>query len=389
MGRGNSRDWRVERLWGKALLALGHGMLAHFRSVLSDTTPGLRPKVIGLYSVLITSTLVVWGLTILTTIRFPFLLPAALLAYSFGLRHAVDADHISAIDNVTRKLMHERKMPVTVGFYFSMGHSTVVFILAALVAAGSTVISNNLANDHSGLKFWGGLIGTSIAALFLFAIAIMNMIVLVQIIQTFRNVTKGNAYDEQDIEDYLNKRGFYVRIFRPLFKSIDKSWKMYPVGFVFGLGFETATEITLLAISGSFTAQHVPFFVVLLLPLLFTAGMSIVDTTDGVLMLGAYSWAFVKPIRKLFYNVSITAISVLVALLVGTIETLGIVAGQLRLPGGFWDVINHANDQLGLLGVAIVGICILSWTISTILYKAKKYDKLETIRANVSPAADD
>jgi nickel/cobalt transporter (NiCoT) family protein len=368
---------------------MGHYMFATFRRVLSDTTPGLRPKVIGLYSVLITSTLVVWGLTILTAIRFPFILPPAFLAYSFGLRHALDADHISAIDNVIRKLMQDRKEPVLVGFYFSMGHSTVVFILAALVAAGSTVISNSLTNDNSGLKFWAGLIGTSIAALFLFAIAIMNMIVLIQLIQTFRNVTKGNAYDEQEIEEYLNKRGFYARIFRPIFKSIDKSWKMYPVGFIFGLGFDTATETGLLVISGSLADKHIPFWVALLFPLLFTAGMSLCDTTDGVMMRGAYGWALVKPVRKLYYNVSITMTSVFVALLVGTIETLGIVAGQLRLEGGFWEVINNTKDQFGLLGVAIVGICILSWAISAIIYKAKKYDELETIGASASPAADD
>ena len=360
-------------------------MFANFRRVLSDTTPGLRPKVIGIYSFLITLNLAIWVLTILAGIRYPFILPIALLAYSFGLRHAFDADHISAIDNVTRKLMQEKKKPVTVGFFFSLGHSTVVCVMSALVAAGSAAIASNLADNNSGLKFWGSLIGTSVSAFFLFAIAIINLIILVQIVQTFRSVTKGNAYNEQEVEEYLNKRGFFARIFRGLFKTIDKSWKMYPVGFLFGLGFDTATEIGLLAISGTLASQHIPFYVVLLFPLLFTAGMSLCDTTDGVLMLGAYGWAFVKPIRKLFYNVSITTISVLVALVVGAIETLGILAGQLNLSGGFWDLVNNANNQFGLLGAFIVGIFILSWLISTVIYKIKKYDELEAMPSTVAP----
>jgi high-affinity nickel-transport protein len=362
-------------------------MFAHVRRVFSDTTPGVRPRVIGLYSVLITGTLVLWALTILAAARFPSLLPTALLAFGFGLRHAFDADHIAAIDNVTRKLMQEMKKPVAVGFYFAMGHSSVVLIMSALVAAGSTAISSAMASAHSGLRVWGGLVGTSVAALVLFAIALMNLIVLAQLLRTFRMVSRGQAYDEREINDYLHKRGFYARLFRPIIKSIDTSWKMYPVGFVFGLGFETATEIALLAISGSFAAQHIPFSVVLLIPLLFAAGMSLADTTDGVLMLGAYGWAFVTPMRKLFYNVTITTISVLVALLVGTIETLGIVAGQLHLSDGLWGVINNANDQFGLLGVAIVAIFLLSWAISTVIYKAKGFDDLETKGAAAAPPA--
>jgi high-affinity nickel-transport protein len=366
-------------------------MLANFRRVFSDSTPGLRPKVIGIYSFLIGINAALWVVTLLTAISYPFILPIALLAYSFGLRHAFDADHISAIDNVTRKLMQEKKKPVGVGFFFSLGHSTVVFIMSALVAAGSAAIASNLADDNSGLKFWGGLIGTSVSALFLFAIAIMNVIILVQIVQTFRSVTQGNAYNEQEIEEYLNNRGFFARIFRGLFKTVNKSWKMYPVGFLFGLGFDTATEVGLLVISGSLAAQHIPFFVVLLFPLLFTAGMSLCDTTDGVMMLGAYGWAFVKPIRKLFYNVTITTISVLIALVVGTIEALGILSGQLNLSGGFWDVINtvQSGNNFGILGVSIVGIFILSWIVSTIVYKVKKYDDLEAISTTASTAIGD
>jgi len=360
-------------------------MIANFRRVLSDTTPGLRPKVIGIYTLLISANIGLWVITLLASITYPLLLPVAAAAYGFGLRHAVDADHISAIDNVTRKLMQEKKKPVAVGFFFSLGHSTVVFIMATLIAAGSAYVSSNLANGDSPLKTYGGLIGTGVSALFLFAIAVINIIILAQIFQTFRHVTRGNGYDEQEVDDYLNKRGFFARIFRPLFKTIDTSWKMYPVGFLFGLGFDTATEIALLASAGAFATQHVPFYVVMLLPLLFTAGMSLADTTDGVLMLGAYGWAFVKPIRKLFYNMSITLISVLVALVVGALETLSILSSQLNLSGGFWGFVGDLNENFGTVGAAIIVIFLLSWGVSSIIYRVKKYDDLEVIRTAPSP----
>jgi len=365
-------------------------MFANFRRVLSDTTPGLRPKVIGIYSFLLTLNVAMWALTILASFKYTLLLPVAAAAYGFGLRHAVDADHISAIDNVTRKLMQEKKKPVAVGFFFSLGHSTVVFIMAALIAAGSAFISSNLANDNSPLKTYGGLIGTGVSAFFLFAIAIINLIILAQIFRAFRSVTRGNSYCEEDVDDYLNKRGFFARIFRPLFKTIDTSWKMYPVGILFGLGFDTATEIALLASAGAFASQHVPFYVVLLLPLLFTAGMSLADTTDGVLMLGAYGWAFVKPIRKLFYNMSITLISVLVALVVGALETLSIISNQLNLSGVFWNFVGDLNNNFGTVGAAIILIMLISWGISTLVYRVKKYDDLEVIRSASSgaPAGD-
>ncbi len=364
-------------------------MLSNVRRVLSDTTPGLRRKVIGIYTLLIAANLALWVLALLASLNYPLLLGFALTAYGFGLRHAVDADHISAIDNVTRKLMQEKKKPVTVGFFFSLGHSTVVLIMTALVAAGSAYIASNIGNDNSSLKVWGSLIGTGVSAFFLFAIAVINLIILVQIFRAFRSVTRGNSYSEEEIDEYLNKRGFFARLFRALFKTIDKSWKMYPVGFLFGLGFDTATEVGLLASAGAFATQHVPFYVVMLLPLLFMAGMSLADTTDGVLMLGAYGWAFVKPIRKLFYNMSITLISVLVALVVGALETLSILGGQLNLSGPFWDFVTGLNDHFGMVGLGIIGIFIVSWVISTLVYRIKKYDQMEVIRsASPSPAGD-
>ncbi|HKT38158.1 MAG TPA: HoxN/HupN/NixA family nickel/cobalt transporter, partial [Ktedonobacterales bacterium] len=270
-------------------------MLA-LRRALRDTTPGVRRKVVGVYAALIGANLILWALTLLAAIQYPIMLAVALPAYGFGLRHAVDADHISAIDNVTRKLMQERKQPVGVGLFFSLGHSTVVIIMAALIALGSVFIRDSLSDGGSSLAVIGGLVGTGVSAVFLLAIAAMNLVILVEVIRTFRQVTRGGAYDGDAIEEYLNQRGFFARIFRGLFKSVDKSWKMYPIGFLFGLGFDTATEIGLLAATSGFATQHVPFYVVLLLPLLFTAGMSLADTTDGVMMLGAYGWAFVKPV---------------------------------------------------------------------------------------------
>ena len=364
-------------------------MFANLRRVLNDDTPGLRRKVIGIYTLLIAVNLALWALTLVASIKYPLLLGFAAAAYGFGLRHAVDADHISAIDNVTRKLMQEKKKPVTVGFFFSLGHSSVVLIMTALVAAGSAYIASNIGNDNSPLKVWGSLIGTGVSAFFLFAIAVINLIILVQIFRAFRSVTRGGAYCEDDVDEYLNKRGFFARVFRPLFKSIDTSWKMYPVGFLFGLGFDTATEVGLLASAGAFATQHVPFYVVMLLPLLFMAGMSLADTTDGVMMLGAYGWAFVKPIRKLFYNMSITLISVLVALVVGTLETLSIISGQLNLAGPFWDFIGNLNDHFGEVGVGIIAIFIVSWAVSTLFYRIKKYDDMEVIKSAASSAAGD
>ncbi len=356
-------------------------MLA-LQRVMSDTTPGLRGKVVGIYSFLIGANIILWALTLLAATRYPLILAVALPAYGFGLRHAVDADHISAIDNVTRKLMQEKKKPIGVGFFFSLGHSSVVFIMAALIAVGSVFIRDNLQNGGSTLKVVGGLVGTSVSAVFLLAIAAMNLVILVEIVHTFRHVTNGGVYDGDAIEDYLNKRGFFARIFRGLFQSVDASWKMYPIGFLFGLGFDTATEVGLLAATGGFAAQKVPFYVVLLLPLLFTAGMSLADTTDGVMMLGAYGWAFVNPVRKLFYNISITLVSVIVAVLVGGLEILSIIQGQFNLTGGIWDAVNYlsnGNDgwNFGYIGASIIGIFILSWVISTVIYRVNRYDQME------------
>jgi high-affinity nickel-transport protein len=352
-------------------------MFASLRRVFSDATPGIRPKIVGIYILLIAVNMLLWGAALYTSTRYPAFLAFAVAAYLLGLRHAVDADHIAAIDNVTRKLMQENKRPVSVGFFFSLGHSTVVVLIAVLVGLGAKAISAGINDENSALETTAGLIGTSVSAFFLLAMATINIVILVQIVRAFRQVTRGGVYDAEKIDDYLNQRGFFARFFGGLFKTIDASWKMYPIGFLFGLGFDTATEIGLFVLAGTVGSLHLPLYAAFLLPLLFTAGMCLADTTDGVMMLGAYGWAFVKPIRRLFYNMSITLISVLVALVIGTIEVLSIIGGQLSLEGPVWDFVGAVGDNSGYVGVGIIAIFILSWLLSTLIYRLNRYDEIE------------
>jgi high-affinity nickel-transport protein len=348
--------------------------------VFSDSSTDIRHKIIGIYILLIAFNILAWVLAFAGfAVQYPALLGTALLAYTFGLRHSVDADHISAIDNVTRKLMQENKRPIAVGFFFSLGHSTIVVALSIAIAIAAGFIQNAV----PALKNAGGLIGTSVSALFLYLIAIINLLVLWEIFQTFRKVKNGGDYNEQTLDEFLNQRGLMGRFFRPLLRVVDKSWKMYPVGVLFGLGFDTATEVGLLGIAAFEAGKGLPVVYILIFPLLFTAGMCLLDTTDGILMLGAYGWAFVKPVRKLYYNLNITLVSVLVALVVGTIEIISIASNVLKLSGGFWDSFN--NLDFGLLGGIIIGIFIVSWAVSTIIYKVRKYDDIEV---KMAPKAD-
>jgi nickel/cobalt transporter (NiCoT) family protein len=347
------------------------------KNVFNDSAPDLRRRIIGIYILLIVFNIIAWVLAFAAfSFQYPALLGTALLAYTFGLRHAVDADHISAIDNVTRKLMQERKQPTTVGFFFSLGHSTIVILLSVAIAIAAVFIKDVIPSLQSA----GGIIGTLVSALFLYLIAFINLLVLWEIFLTFRKVTRGEEYSDETLEDFLNKRGLMARFFRPLLKMVDQSWKMYPVGFLFGLGFDTATEVGLLGIAGFEAGKGLPPLYILIFPLLFTAGMLLLDTTDGILMLGAYGWAFVKPVRKLYYNLNITLVSVLVAFVVGTIEVISIISRPLGLTGGVWDFLN--NLDFGLLGGVIIGIFVVSWIVSTVFYKVKKYDQLETRQAS-------
>ncbi|MEH1768753.1 MAG: HoxN/HupN/NixA family nickel/cobalt transporter [Nostoc sp.] len=358
-------------------------MLSGFLRVFNDSSRNVRRKVINIYAFLISVNILVWVVALIAFHSYPLLLGTAVLAYSFGLRHAVDADHIAAIDNVTRKLMQENKRPVAVGFFFSLGHSTIVVLASVAIALTASTIQK----DFPSFQKVGGLIGTTVSALFLLVIAAINMVVLWDVYKTFQSVKRGGTYDEQSLDEFLNQRGLLGRFFRPLFRLIDSSWKMYPLGFLFGLGFDTATEVGLLGISASQAAKGLPIWSILLFPALFTAGMSLVDTTDGILMLGAYGWAYVKPIRKLYYNMTITFVSVLVAVIIGGIEALSIIGEQLELKGSFWDFISELSDNFGTIGYLIIGIFVLSWLLSTFIYKVKKYDELE-VTTTISKQTD-
>ena len=336
---------------------------------LFSSSPELRQRLVRLYAFLLVFNLAAWGLVFIAAAAYPILLPTAFLAYTFGVRHAVDADHIAAIDNSTRKLMQDGQRPVAVGLFFSLGHSTIVVALSVVIAVSASFVS-----DVPTLRSAGGLIGTAISASFLLVIGLINLVVLLDIYRMFRKVSAGGSYDEQSLEDYLSNRGLLARVFRPALRMIRKSWHMYPLGVLFGLGFDTASEVALLGLAATSGASHVPIWYIILLPAVFAAGMSLVDATDGVLMLGAYGWAYVKPIRKLYYNLNITLVSVLIAFVVGGIEVLSIIARRFGLSGGIWSAVG--NLDFGLIGLAIIGIFIASWGVSTAIYRWKHYDDL-------------
>lgn len=280
------------------------------------------------------------------------------LAYTLGMRHAFDADHISAIDNTTRKLMAEGKRPLGVGFFFSLGHSSVVFLLTVILGLGAKALGSQVSDDNSSLHHYTQLLGTSVSGGFLLLIAFLNVIVLVSIVKVFRSLKRGE-YDDAELEKQLNSRGLLNRFFGPLARSVDSSWKMYPIGFLFGLGFDTATEVALLVLAGSSVASGLPFWAILSLPLLFAAGMSLLDTIDGSFMNFAYGWAFSKPVRKVYYNITITGLSVAVAVFIGGLEVAQVLAGQLNLTGGFWDYASKFN--INKAGFIIVGIFVVTW----------------------------
>jgi high-affinity nickel-transport protein len=350
-------------------------MFRRLRRVFSDRDADLIGKIVGIYGAVAAANAAAWAWALLAFRDHPVLLGTAFLAYGFGLRHAVDADHIAAIDNVTRKLMQKGKRPVAAGFYFSLGHSTVVLLATVVIALAASALQNRFA----AFKAVGGIVGSSVSALFLLAIAIVNIIVLAAIYRTFRAVRRGERLVEDDLDAFLAQRGIVGRLLRPLFRLIGKSWHMYPLGFLFGLGFDTASEIGLLGIAAAETSRGLSPWSILVFPALFTAGMSLIDTTDSVLMVGAYGWAFVKPIRKLYYNMTITFVSVLVALTVGGIEALGLIADRLSLEGAFWGMIGALNDNFGSLGYVIIAVFAISWFASVVVYRLKRYDEIEIV----------
>ncbi|ADW69091.1 HoxN/HupN/NixA family nickel/cobalt transporter [Granulicella tundricola] len=337
------------------------------------TAAPIRSKVITLYIALAAMNLGAWLWALIAFRHYPVLLGTAFLAYSFGLRHAVDADHIAAIDNVTRKLMQQGRRPILVGFLFSLGHSTIVVIGSILIAATTVSMQGHIA----AFREIGGTIGTLVSTFFLFAIALANLAVLLSIYKAFRAVRRGEPYLDEDFDLLLNSRGLLARFFRPVFALITRDWHMYPLGILFGLGFDTATEIGLLGISATEASKGLSFWSILVFPTLFAAGMSLVDTTDNILMLGAYGWAYVKPIRKLYYNLTITSVSVVVAFAVGGIEALGLAAAHLHPSGLFWTLITRLNENFGTLGYAIIALFAASWLVSIAIYKYRRFDDLE------------
>jgi len=359
-------------MWKPVLAGFGPRALAR---VFDDSPGETRSKIVAIYALLVAANAGAWVLAFAAFAGRPLLLGTALLAYTFGLRHAVDADHISAIDNVTRKLMQAGKKPVSVGFFFSLGHSTIVIALSAAIAFAAALVHTSM----PGLENIGGVIGTSISALFLYAIAAINLVVLIEVYRTFRRVRRGEDYSAVAADASVNGGGLLCRFFAPLMRLIGASWHMYPLGVLFGLGFDTATEVGVLGIAALEAGKGLPVYTIMVFPLLFTVGMCLLDTTDGVLMLGCYGWAFVKPIRKLYYNLNVTLVSVLVAAMVGTVEALSIIGPQLGYKGTVWDAVARMSDNFGAIGAGIVGIFVLSWLVSTAVYKLRRYDELEPV----------
>jgi high-affinity nickel-transport protein len=288
-----------------------------------------------------------------------------ILAYTLGMRHAFDADHIAAIDNTTRKLVSEGKRPLSVGFFFSLGHSSVVFVLALLLNFGFRAVGSEVRDSGSTLHSITGIVGTMVSGTFLFLIAGLNVAVLVSIAKVFREMRLG-SYSDEELEEQLAKRGLMNRFLGPLARRVNTPWKMYPVGLLFGLGFDTATEIALLVLAGSAVVSGLPFYAVLSLPLLFAAGMSLFDTADGCFMNFAYDWAFARPVRKVYYNMTITGLSVFVAFFVGAVEVLGLIAQQTHLSGGFWGFMRDFN--INTAGFVIVGMFVLTWLVALAIW---------------------
>ena len=348
-------------------------MIGGFKKVFDDGRENLRGRVISVYALLFAANVLVWVWALIVVRDHPLLLGTAFLAYTFGLRHAVDADHIAAIDNVTRKLMQEGKRPIGVGFFFSIGHSVVVVFMAVAIALAASAVQSRF----DSLQAIGGIISTSVSAFFLFAIAFVNVTIFVSVFGTFRAVKRGERFVADDLEILLNGRGLLARLFRPLFRIVSRSWHMLPIGFLFGLGFDTVTEVGLFGLAAAQASEGLSFWLILVFPALFTAGMSLVDTTDSILMLGAYGWAFLKPVRKLFYNMTITLVSVAVAVIIGGIEVLGMVADYFNPRGAFWDIVNKLNDNFSLVGYVVVSVFVASWVISLMIYKVRRYDEIE------------
>jgi high-affinity nickel-transport protein len=328
--------------------------------------PSLRAKVIAIYAALALANVLAWAWAWIVLRTSPALVGTAFLAYSFGLRHAMDADHIAAIDNVTRKLMNEGKRPVTIGFFFALGHSMTVVAGSIAVALATKALTHHF----EAYRATGAAIGTFVSASFLILIGLLNVVVLIDMVRAYRRRDEAQAHPQGHALDSPPIEGnVLARLFKPLFNLVRSGWLMLPLGLLFGLGFETATEVALLGTSAAQASAGLPIWTILVFPCLFTVGMLTVDTTDGILMLGVYGWAFVKPRRKLYYNLTITLISTIVALVIGGVEALGLIGQTFSLSGPFWRLVSLANDNFGMLGYAMVAIFVGGWLLSALVYR--------------------
>jgi nickel/cobalt transporter (NiCoT) family protein len=312
------------------------------------------------------------GLLLVYGASHPGFLALGGLAYTFGLRHAFDADHISAIDNTTRKMLQSGRKPVSVGFFFSLGHSTVVFLIAVALGFAVKWVVQGVVSDGGQMRSIGGVVGTAVSGTFLVLIGILNLVILIDIVRVYRKMRRGE-FDRDGLEHELVSGGVMSRLFGRIFRVIEHSWQMYPVGFLFGLGFDTASEVALLAISAGAAAQGLPFGAVVSLPVIFAAGMSLMDTMDGAFMSKAYSWAFASPIRKVFYNLTVTSLSVFVALFVGAAELAQIVVQALGLRGPFFQSV-ASFDLVGKMGYVIVAAFLVTWAAAFVIYKVRRID---------------
>ena len=346
-------------------------MLRYLKIAVDDASAASRSRIVALYAFLLALNALAWAWAIVALSDRPTLLGTALLAYVLGLRHAVDADHIATIDNVVRKLMQDGKRPLAVGLFFSLGHSLSIALAVAGIAAAAFALQGRFAE----FKSVGSIIGTGASAFFLLTIAAINLVILRSVWQSFQKARRGEDVGAEELDLLLSGRGFFARILRPLFRMVTASWQMFPVGLLFGLGFDTATEISLFTVAAGQVSGGLSFATVMIFPALFTAGMTLVDTTDSVLMVGAYGWAFLNPIRKIWYNLTITAISVVVALLIGGIEALGLIASKFELEGVFWEAVTGLNESLANFGYLVVGVFVVSWALSFAIYRWKGLER--------------
>jgi high-affinity nickel-transport protein len=346
-------------------------MLTYLKLAVDDGSTASRARIVSLYALLLAINCLAWTWAVIALSGRPTLLGTAFLAYVLGLRHAVDADHIATIDNVVRKLMQDGKRPLAVGLFFSLGHSLSI----ALAVAGIAAAAFALQGRFQEFRVLGSIIGTGASAFFLLTIAVINLVILRSVWRSFQRARRGEHVGDHELNLLLSGRGFLARILRPLFRMVTASWQMFAIGLLFGLGFDTATEISLFTVAAGQASGGLNFSTVMIFPALFTAGMTLVDTTDSILMVGAYGWAFLNPIRKIWYNLTITAISVVVALMIGGIEALGLVADKLGLEGTFWGAIASLNESLAKFGYLVVGVFLVSWALSFVLYRWQRLER--------------